>query len=225
MEAGRFDTLTRFIGSRTSRRVAVGLAATGLVARPGPDVDAAQCSKKKPCPECRRCKKHKCKPDDGVACSGGGTCLGGVCGCGSGKFTCPEVALCCDQEQACLAESCGACPESPDPCTSAPQCGFTNPNLPEPRCFCVTSVDGVTTCTSVFADIANQGGNCTTDDDCTGVIGVGVEAVCVNFPCADVGFDNVCLNKGCVDLSGPFVTSRTGTSAPGLRQLKLRSAK
>ena len=34
MHADRFDTLTRFIGSRTSRRVLVGLAATG---RPSED--------------------------------------------------------------------------------------------------------------------------------------------------------------------------------------------
>jgi hypothetical protein len=223
MDARRFDALARLIGSRTSRRVAVGLAATGLVAVTGPDVAAARCSKTKPCPECYRCKKHKCKRDDGVSCTGGGTCRGGACVCASGQFQCTEVALCCDQERACLADSCGACPASPDPCSSGPECGFTNPNLTEPHCYCVTSVEtGNTTCTSVFVS-PDQDADCTTDEGCADLLGVA--AVCIQAPCVGLGFDKVCLNKGCVDLSGPFVTSRTGRSEPGLRQLKLRPAK
>jgi len=222
MDASRFDALARLVGSRTSRRVAVGLAATSLVVRTSLNVEAAKCSKKKPCPECRRCKKHKCKLDDGAACSGEGICLGGVCGCGSGEFLCTEVTpRCCDQEQACLAESCGACPESPDPCTSGPECGRTTAN--NPQCFCVTSVEGTTTCSSIFVTL-DQVADCTTDDDCTGIFGPGVEGVCVNVPCLDMGFDKVCLNKGCVDLNSLAVTSRAGTSEPKLRQPKLRSA-
>jgi hypothetical protein len=79
MDAARFDTLTRLIGSRTSRRVLVGLAASGLLGIAVPDAEAAKCSNKKPCPECYQCKKHKCRVLTGTACRGGGTCQSGVC--------------------------------------------------------------------------------------------------------------------------------------------------
>jgi hypothetical protein len=78
MDAARFDTLTRLIGSRTSRRVLVGLAASGLLGIAVPDAEAAKCSNKKPCPECYQCKKHKCKPLTETACTNG-TCQSGVC--------------------------------------------------------------------------------------------------------------------------------------------------
>ena len=63
MQAERFDTLSRLIGARTSRRMAVGLAATGLLSLAIPEAAAARCSTRKPCPDCRKCRKHRCKPD------------------------------------------------------------------------------------------------------------------------------------------------------------------
>jgi hypothetical protein len=221
MDAERFDTLTRFISSRTSRRVTVGLVATGLLAITVPEAEtkAVRCSETTPCPGCYRCKKHKCKKNNGASCTGG-TCQKGSCRCTGAGFSCTDVALCCQQEQACLAESCGACPESPDPCTSGPECGRTTAD--NPQCFCVTSVEGTTTCSSIFATL-DQVAECTTDDDCTDVLGPGVEAVCVNAPCLGLGFEKVCLNTGCVDLNSLASTSRVGASEPRLRQPKLRS--
>ena len=82
MDADRFATLTRLVGSRTSRRVAVGLAATGLLSIAVPDAEAARCNKQTLCPVCRRCRRHRCRPDrtqNGAICSFGFTCDNGVC--------------------------------------------------------------------------------------------------------------------------------------------------
>jgi hypothetical protein len=49
MDADRFDTLTRRIGSRTSRRVAVGLAAAGLLGIAVPEPVAARCRRATSC--------------------------------------------------------------------------------------------------------------------------------------------------------------------------------
>ena len=94
MDAERFDALTRLIGSRTSRRIAVGLVAAGLLTIVVPEAEALRCSKTKPCPECQRCRRRRCKPDmtkNGTPCAGDtGTCAEGVCGdCGKpGAFCC-----------------------------------------------------------------------------------------------------------------------------------------
>jgi hypothetical protein len=80
MDANGFDALARRIGSRTSRRAALALAVTGVFTIAVPDAEAVKCSKKKPCPECQLCKKHKCRTLTGTACTGG-TCQNGVCTC------------------------------------------------------------------------------------------------------------------------------------------------
>ena len=104
MEAERFDTLTRLIGGRTSRRLAVALAATGLLSLAVPDIAEARCSARKRCPDCKRCKKHRCKPDagqDGNACSGvsGGTCERGTC-CLGLQANCTAAKQCCQKDGA-----------------------------------------------------------------------------------------------------------------------------
>lgn len=81
MHAARFDTLARLVGTRTSRRVAVGLAASGLLSIAVPEAAAARCSATRPCPACKKCKQHRCKPDvaqNGDPCASG-TCQSGVC--------------------------------------------------------------------------------------------------------------------------------------------------
>ena len=50
-------------------------------------------------------------------------------------------------------------------------CGLTATKFP--LCYCVTSVDEVTTCTSFFANLDVQTANCETDQDCTGLLGPG----------------------------------------------------
>ena len=74
--------LTRLIRSRTSRRTAVGLAATGLLSLAVPDAEAARCNQQTLCPVCRRCRRHRCKPDrtqDGDLCGFGYVCDNGLC--------------------------------------------------------------------------------------------------------------------------------------------------
>ena len=81
MDINRFDALTRRIGSRTSRRVAVGLAATGFLAVAAPEAEAARCSRQADCPICYRCtRRGRCrKKRDGATCLQVGTCENGVC--------------------------------------------------------------------------------------------------------------------------------------------------
>jgi hypothetical protein len=78
MDATGFDTLARRVGSRTSRRVAFGLAVAALLTTAVPDAEAARCSKRRPCPECKRCRRGQCKPQTGGFCSTG-TCRDGRC--------------------------------------------------------------------------------------------------------------------------------------------------
>jgi hypothetical protein len=109
MDAARFDTLTRSLGSRTSRRVAVGLAVSGLLGVAVPDAEAARCSRNRPCPQCKRCKQHRCRKDatqDGQDCTGG-ACQNGVCTaeCSSPQ-NCPGTDTDC-QTRTCTGGTCG----------------------------------------------------------------------------------------------------------------------
>ena len=61
MDANRFDSVARLIGSRTTRRVAAGLAVTGLLSIAVPEASAVRCSTQKPCPDCYRCRQHRCR--------------------------------------------------------------------------------------------------------------------------------------------------------------------
>jgi hypothetical protein len=117
MDADRFDTIARVISSRTSRRLAIGLATTGLLSMAVPEAEAAQCSKKNPCPVCKRCRRGRCKPDaTQTSCNGGtGTCLKGTCcslqlACGS--ICCPNGKKCsggiCVPDCGGFGDSCGA---------------------------------------------------------------------------------------------------------------------
>jgi hypothetical protein len=111
MQAERFDTLSRLIGARTSRRMAVVLAATGLLSIAMPEVAAARCSSSKPCPECKTCRKHRCKPDaaeNGNTCTGvsGGTCESGTC-CGGLQANCTDAKQCCQNDGKLACETIG----------------------------------------------------------------------------------------------------------------------
>jgi hypothetical protein len=163
MDADRFDALTQFIGSRTSRRVVVGLAATGLLSMAVPDAEAARCSKQKPCPECKKCKRHRCKPDatqNGTVCSGGtGTCVKGTCcplqlACGS---------TCCASGKQCSGGICvPACAGFGDSCNVDGDC---------------CSVSCVSTLGSKFCTCSPAGKVCHSSSDCCGGLG------CVGFFC------------------------------------------
>jgi hypothetical protein len=81
MNADRFHALTRLIGSRASRRSAVGFAATGLLAVAAPEAAAVRCSRQADCPICYRCtRRGRCrKKRDGATCATIGTCQNGLC--------------------------------------------------------------------------------------------------------------------------------------------------
>ncbi len=103
MDPSRFDALARSLGSPASRRAAFGLLAV-IAAIRGGDAEAAKC--KKPCGECKRCTKGKCKPArDGTKCGSGLTCQKGRCRCPSGKPPCPNDGkcglFCCANGRAC----------------------------------------------------------------------------------------------------------------------------
>jgi hypothetical protein len=105
MDAAPFDTLARRIGSRTSRRVAVGLVATSLFTIAIPDAVAARCTRQNPCPKCKSCRHHRCKPDTDVnftPCGDAKACRDGAC------LTCILSGAPCDLQH---PEECydGAC--------------------------------------------------------------------------------------------------------------------
>ena len=126
------------------------------------------------------------------------------------------------QEQACVGGACLACPEAPDPCLPAQEhfCGRTT--APSPFCFCVTSVDDDTTCSSIFVN-PSQSVACDSDDDCTGILGFGVDVVCVHAPCLGLGIDKVCMSKGCVNLNASRRSARSDGNGPNIRQADLRA--
>lgn len=146
-----------------------------------------------------QCAGKTCGPDGcGGTCGSceNGTCASGQCVC---QFDEPcSLGQCCPNEQACQDGACAACPATPDACAVEIVCGRTT--AVNPLCYCVTSVDDVTTCSSVFIN-PSQAANCTGDEDCVGLLGFGVEMVCVDVPCLGLGFSKVCMNQGCEDLS------------------------
>jgi len=168
MDAARFDTLTRSIGSRTSRRVALGFVATGLLSIAAPDVEAARCSKQKLCPECKQCKRRRCKPDDTLSCSGG-TCQGGNCIPTSG---CTTHADCPGSLCSAPGGTCGGQCTTHDNCGGA-ACGVDSSNGGNNVCSCLNGA--CITCGSL--ERLCQGGCAPFDrccpDDCVGVAGSG----------------------------------------------------
>jgi hypothetical protein len=108
MDANRFDALARVIVARTTRRVAVGLAVSGLLGVAVPDAEAARCSKTRPCPACKRCKRQRCRKDvtqNGTGCTGG-TCQNGVC-----TAECSSAQDCTGTDTDCRTRTCsnGTC--------------------------------------------------------------------------------------------------------------------
>jgi hypothetical protein len=100
VESDRFDGLVRAFGQARSRRQTLrglaGVLATAVFAVAVPEAEARQCSKQKPCPECYRCRRHRCrKRADDYPCSGG-ICQGGACEtCLARKADCTDAEECC----------------------------------------------------------------------------------------------------------------------------------
>ena len=185
MDASRFDSLARSIGSRRATLRALGALALGGVALSTYDeAEALRCSKNKPCPVCHRCRRERCRPKRVFSrCTEGGTCCS------------PD--LCCPKRQTCSSTgtSCEACPETTDFCTNGfPVCGYFGKETND-WCGCITSVEGATTCSSLFGPCFN----CTTDQQCTDELGV--PSICVNVSgcgiCRGTG-RKACVIKDCV---------------------------
>ena len=185
----------------------------------GQCASGAQCDGNGRCPGCTRtCSGKSCGPDGcGGTC---GTCTSPEVCNGDGQCVIPcnapcSPGQCCPTDLTCQDGLCRACPATPNPCAVEVVCGRTTAQ--SPLCFCVTSVDAVTTCTSVFVN-PNQTTNCTSDDDCTGLFGFGVDTVCVDAPCLNLGISKVCMNVGCEDLMAPRARASSESLAPELRQ-------
>jgi hypothetical protein len=222
--------LTRFIGSRTSRRVAVGLTVSGLLSIKVPEAAAAKCSKQKPCPKCKRCHKHKCKPDanqNNDSCDTGKTCLNGACVAG----TCSTHADC--PGAGCVGRTCGLCTQSEHcagaceanhvcPCTKSGACLQCGPDerLCEETCAsrqacCPDDCSGGHTCVGAAGPGCvcppgevdcgtNTCSTCCVDDDCTEPI----NADCQRHSCDRNSETD--LRKTC-----SVVNFNNGTGCPG----------
>jgi hypothetical protein len=161
MDADHFDGFARLIGSPASRRLAVGLIAMGLLGTGVPDAAAVKCSKQHPCPKCKKCKHHRCKPDatkNGNTCAPGKRCLNGTCtaktvfcrdgvqngdetdiNCGGTCPRCANLAVCQSRDD-CASAHCHnmICEECPDS-------GSCELDTDGAQCFCdqpATTTDG-----------------------------------------------------------------------------------
>lgn len=143
-------------------------------------------------PDMHRCNQWLCCYDHHM-CSTNFPNGCGYCPRGSHECTAPQ-GQCCANGLVCTNDTCGACPAT-DYCSLTTSCGFTG-GRSDPTgidCFCVTSVDEITTCTS------GEGGNCVSNctDDAQCETELGVPAVCIDTGCR--GEERTCcLVKGCV---------------------------
>jgi hypothetical protein len=117
---------------------------------------------------------------DGVCCRR--NCTGKTCGasdgCG-GTCTCSDLCTCPNGE-ACVGETCGACPA--DTCSDPTACGATSSDAP---CFCLTSVDDQVMCVSSSPnDMSCMAEGCT-DDECSKLFEK--PAICVDFTGCPLG--------------------------------------
>lgn len=178
------------------------------------------------CGPCERCEHGECvggcNPCQECVTSPGDPY--GNCVHKAGTFVCAPDR-CCDNGQACTGGECRTCPEVRDYCTSADVlCGKTA--AANPNCYCITSVDGDTTCTSVFVN-TNQSADCQSDTDCTGYWSADpdVPGVCIDAPCwygfAGRPLRKWCVNKGCQDLFASGARASMKMHGLGMRQIEV----
>ena len=242
MDGSRFDALARTLHEVRSRRGAFAPLLGGAQGLLGLAETTAKKKKKKkkkplvpspvpPTPCIASCADKACGAADGCggvcqsgSCASGESCIsgqcvgvcdgvapGGRCPDYNGGFCC-NWNLCCPKGQACDGASCQSCPEVPDACQPIPICGFSRRFSGE-FCGCLTSVEGVTTCSAAYGECFA----CTTDQECTDHLGY--PAICLDVPC-DCGSTGgrICLNEGC---EVPVVNGAAGQSqgAGGLKRV------
>ena len=208
------------------------------------DCDAGKSCTNGACTCTPNCIRKRCGND---GCGGScGTCQGGSCGpsfqcvcpfpvirtppCDPGSCPTCSPGVCCPTNQTCLNGACASCPEAPDACEIEQEhfCGTIVARFP--FCYCATSIDDETTCTSVFAD-EFQPRDCTSDADCATLVDLnGAEVICVHAPCLGEGLANptitkVCINKGCVNPFSQRNAARANGDASGVRQFSFRGTR
>jgi hypothetical protein len=229
MDADRFDSLARTLTAAGSRRRAFAAALSGglgLLGLASPDdAAAARSGKCKPkcgdCEQCKkgdckrkngkkRCKKGKCQPLTGPACSGGRVCQAGSCVCRSGTERCGGACVArCGAATVRNPVTCGCCQ------VAGETCSFDGANN------CCSGLCPGGTCESKFS-----GDACTFAEQCgTGVCRGGLcacsalrEPCFQNLDCCDattgLAGTVLCSDKDgfsgsvcCVSGTGPCVTS------------------
>ena len=172
--------------------------------------------------ECVGCRRDRDCRDVGLpgfrCVENGGNCCGNrpksVCAAPSGALPPCDGLICddacCEFEQACVGDpgACVACPAGSNLCDGNPvSCD------PFGECFCVTSIEDVAVCSSMFGFCAD----CDSDDQCS--FALGEQAVCIPAPdcCGDLGATRACVPATCFG-GGPDLRRRA-TSTP-LRRLR-----
>ncbi len=135
------------------------------------------------------CEFGECVCGEGVSCGDrccqyGETCCSGAC--------CAEGKTCTGEPQ-----TCQACPTGANACDGeALACasyGYRGEEGDEDACYCVTSEEGTTACSSLWGFCAE----CKSDDECS--FAMGRQAVCIPAAgcCADFGKTKACVEATC----------------------------
>jgi hypothetical protein len=236
VEINQFDSLVRNFVDSPSRRSIIHLLA-GILAGvagglPAVDAEAACRGYERRCGgragRCCRglsCCAGRCRDtfyndefcgDCETACAtdAGEYCEVDTCVCDFGLVRC--AGQCCGPDQACLGQpaTCGSCPAGANACDASPtKCAsFDYGDGEEEACYCVTSVDGVATCSSLWGFC----GDCESDEQCS--FAIGTQAVCI--PAADCcdrfGTGRACVVASCFD-GGPISPDATRGAERGRR--------
>jgi hypothetical protein len=183
MDSERFDCLVQSFGQTRSRRQTLrgmaGVLATGAFVRSVPEAAAARCSNRKPCPECKKCRKHRCKPDatqDGNTCTGvSGTCERGTC-CVELQADCTDAKQCCQDGGATSCAPIGNLNQ--DQCCRPLGGACSTPGAFE-ECCGVVEGGNLVLCASNNT-CGGQGARCSSAATCASGVccGIGIEAAC-----------------------------------------------
>jgi hypothetical protein len=201
MDPQQFDRLVQTLTAGVSRRRALrGLGALAIGGTAFATRDEASAIT---CDICQKKRHGRCKPKRvGAKCGEGGSCC--------------EPGLCCDKELVCDGETCSTCPET-ETCDLHPVCGYFS-SRSDDSCLCITSVEGTTTCSSLFAACFA----CDVDQDCTDEFGV--PSVCMDLSgctksCGGTG-RKACFVEGCErPAAEATAASRGGRAAGDLRRM------
>jgi hypothetical protein len=203
MDDHRFDSLTRWVGTNQTRRGALRALAGSALGVGGVATATRDEASALTCDICQKKRRGRCRQRR----------VGAICGDGG---SCCAPGLCCAKEQICFSADCQGCPGT-SACTVHPVCGYFS-SRSEDYCLCITSVEGETTCSSLFGACFE----CTTDQECTDELGV--PSVCMDLSgctrsCRDTG-KKLCFVKGCEQPAARATAASTdGGETAGLKRM------